>query len=138
MKNFIVKLFINSVSVFLLATYVLGGVHVTDFGYAVLVALVLSLLNASIKPILVVFTLPVTILSLGIFLLFINTAIIELAAYLVPNRGFVVDSWWWAFFFSILLSFLNSLLERAIRVPTVSKPDDNEMKIFDKDGNRIA
>jgi len=112
---------------------------VASFGYAVLVALVLALLNASIRPILVVFTLPVTILTLGIFILIINTAMIQLTAYLVPNRGFVVDGWWWAFFFSILLSFLNSILERFIKAPTPAiQQEDKEMKIYDKDGNRIA
>lgn len=138
MKNFIIKLCINSISVFILANYVLGGVHVTSFGYAVIVAVILALLNASIRPILVLFTLPATILSLGLFILIINAAIIQIAAYLVPNHGFTVDSWWWAIFFSILLSFLNSIIERIVKAPTVSQPDDNGMKIFDKDGNRIA
>jgi putative membrane protein len=138
MKNFILKLFINSISVFLLATYVLGGVHVTSFGYAVLVAVILALLNASIRPILVVFTLPVSIVTLGFFVLVINTFIIEIAAYLVPNDGFKVDGWWWAFFFSILLSFLNSILEKLVTPATRTEPVDNGMKIFDKDGNRIA
>ena len=138
MKNFIIKLFINSISVFILATYVLGGVHVASFGYAIIVALTLSILNSSIKPLLVLFTLPATILSLGLFLLVINTAMIELAAYLIPDRGFVVDSWWWAFFFSVLLSFLNSILERLISIPMRSQSNDNGVKIFDKDGNRVV
>lgn len=138
MRNFILKLFINSISVFLLATYVLGGVHVTSFGYAVLVAVILALLNASIRPILVVFTLPVSILTLGFFVLVINTFIIEIVAYLVPNDGFKVDGWWWAFFFSILLSFLNSILEKLVTPATRPEPEDRGMKIFDKDGNRIA
>ena len=139
MKSFIIKLFISSVSVFLLANYILrGGIHVSSFGYAIIVALILSLLNASVKPILVALTLPISIFTLGLFLLVINTAMIKLAAYLVPNNGFQVDGWWWAFFFSILLSFLNSILEKAIAAPTNSQPNDNGMKIFDKDGNRVA
>jgi putative membrane protein len=111
---------------------------VTSFGYAVLVAVILALLNASIRPILVVFTLPVSIVTLGFFVLVINTFIIEIAAYLVPNDGFKVDGWWWAFFFSILLSFLNSILEKLVTPATRTEPVDNGMKIFDKDGNRIA
>lgn len=139
MKNFILKLFINSISVFVLAKYILtGGVHVESFGYAVIVALVLALLNASIRPLLVLFTLPVTVLTLGIFILIINTAMIQLAAWLVPNGGFRVDGWWWAFFFSILLSFLNSVLERFVRNTTQPSVPDNGVQIFDKDGNRIA
>jgi putative membrane protein len=86
---------------------------------------------------LVLFTLPATIFSLGLFLLFINTVIIELAAYLIGN-GFRVDSWWSAFFFSILLSILNSLLERVIKQSNQTISRENDVKIFDKDGNRIA
>lgn len=136
MKNFIIKLFINSIAV-VLAAYLLRGVHVESFGYAVIVALTLSLLNISIRPLLIIFTLPATILSLGLFLLFINTAMIKLAAYLI-GTGFRVDSWWWAFFFSILLSFLNSILERLINAPTQTISTENDVKIYDKDGNRVA
>jgi putative membrane protein len=136
MKNFIIKLFVNSIAVGI-ASYLLSGVHVESFGYAVIVALTLSLLNVSVKPMLVLFTLPATIFSLGLFLLFINTVIIELAAYLIGN-GFRVDSWWSAFFFSILLSILNSLLERVIKQSNQTISRENDVKIFDKDGNRIA
>jgi uncharacterized membrane protein YvlD (DUF360 family) len=76
--------------------------------------------------------------TLGFFVLVINTFIIEIAAYLVPNDGFKVDGWWWAFFFSILLSFLNSILEKLVTPVTRTEPTDNGMKIFDKDGNRIV
>jgi putative membrane protein len=137
MRNWIIKLFLNSIAVLLAAYFLRGGVHIASFGYAVLVALTLSVLNASIKPVLVVFTLPVTIFSLGLFLLFINTMIIKIAAYLL-DPYFIVDSWWWAFFFSILLSVLNSILENMIKVPNPAVSRDNDMKIYDKDGNRIA
>jgi putative membrane protein len=72
-----------------------------------LVALDLSLLNVFIKPLLVLFTLPVTILSLGLFLLVINALLIILCAKIVG--GFVVDGFWTAVFFSIILSLLQSL-----------------------------
>ncbi len=136
MRNFIIKLFLNSVAV-LLASYMLHGVHVESFGYAIIIALTLSLLNVFIKPLLIIFTLPVTILSLGIFLLFINTIIIEIAAYLI-GRGFQVDSWWWAFLFSILLSILNSILENLLKLPNQTISREKDVKIYDKDGNRIA
>jgi putative membrane protein len=137
MRNFIIKLFINSIAV-LLASYLMRDhIHIESYGYAILVALTLSLLNVSVKPLLIIFTLPVTILSLGIFLLFINTAIVELAAYLIGD-GFRVESWWWAFFFSILLSILNSILEKLLKAPTQTISKENDVKIYDKDGNRIA
>jgi putative membrane protein len=137
MKNFVIKLFLNSVAVLLAAYFLSGGVHVASFGYAVLVALTLSVLNVSVKPLLILFTLPATILSLGLFLLFINTVIIKIAAYLLTPY-FVVDSWWWAFFFSIVLSILNSILDKLLKLPNQADMRDNEVKIYDKDGNRVA
>jgi putative membrane protein len=137
MRNFIIKLFINSLAVLLASFFLREHIHIDGYGYAIIVALTLSVLNISVRPILILFTLPVTLLSLGIFLLFINTAMIELAAYLV-GPGFRVDSWWWAFFFSILLSFLNSILERLLKQPNQTISKENDVKIYDKDGNRIA
>jgi putative membrane protein len=137
MKNFIIKLFINSLAVLLASFFLRDHIQIGGYGYAIIVALTLSVLNISVKPVLVLFTLPVTILSLGIFLLFINTAMIELAAYLI-GPGFRVESWWWAFFFSILLSILNSILEKLLKLPNQTIPKENDVKIYDKDGNRIA
>ena len=137
MRNFIIKLFINSVAVLLTSIFLKPHIVIDGYGYAIIVALTLSVLNVSVKPILVLFTLPVTILSLGIFLLFINTAMIQLTSYLV-GPGFRVESWGWAFFFSILLSFLNSILERLLKFPNQTISKENDVKIYDKDGNRIA
>ena len=137
MRNFIIKLFINSLAVLLASFFLRNHIHIDGYGYAIIVALTLSVLNVSVKPLLVLFTLPVTIFSLGIFLLFINTAMIQLASYLV-GPGFWVESWGWAFFFSILLSFLNSILERLLKFPNQTISKENDVKIYDKDGNRIA
>lgn len=136
MRNFIITLFINSIAV-VGAAYILKGVHVESFGYAVIVALVLSLLNSSIKPIVVAFTLPFTIVTLGLFMFFINAAMIKLTAYIIGD-GFRVDGWWSAIFFSILLSILNSILENLLKLPNQTISRENDVKIFDKDGNRIA
>jgi uncharacterized membrane protein YvlD (DUF360 family) len=70
-------------------------------------------------------------------MLFINAAMIELAAYIIGN-GFQVDSWWWALFFSILLSILNSILEKLLKLPNQTISRENDVKIYDRDGNRIA
>jgi putative membrane protein len=91
----------------LLAAYLLPGVHVEHYGHALLVALVLSIANIFVKPILILFTIPLTILSLGLFLLVINALIIILVDYFVP--GFAVDGFWWALAFSLVLSIFNSL-----------------------------
>lgn len=137
MRNFIIKLFINSIAVLLASYFMSGHIHISSYEYAVLVALTLSVLNVSVKPLLILFTLPATILSLGLFLLVINTAIIELAAYLIGD-GFQVDSWGWAFLFSVLLSILNSIIEGLIKSPKQVETRDDGVKIYDKDGNRIA
>jgi len=109
--NTIIKLLVNAIAVFVLAN-ILSGVHVDGYLSAIVVAAVLSILNLLVKPILVIFTLPVTVLTLGLFLLVINGLIILLASEFVG--GFAVDSIWWAIGFSILLSILQSLLQSLV------------------------
>ena len=84
----------------------LPGVEVASFGTAILVALVLAGLQLIVKPILVILTLPITIITLGLFLLVINAILILIIDYAVP--GFTVSSFWTALLFSILLSVLGS------------------------------
>ena len=69
--NSIIKLLLTAVAVFLLAK-LLGGVIVDGYGSAIIVAIILAVLNLFVKPILVIFTLPITILTLGLFLLVVN------------------------------------------------------------------
>lgn len=90
-----------------LTAYLLPGVDVDGYGTALLVALVLAVANVVVKPVLVLLTIPVTVLTLGLFLLAINAIIILLVDYVVP--GFEVDGFWWALFFSVILSLFNSL-----------------------------
>ena len=109
--QFIQKIFITASSV-MLASYLLPGVHVSTFWIALLVALVLSLLNVVVKPLLVLVTLPFTIFSFGLFLFVINAVIILIASAWV--KEFKVDGFWWALIFSIIVSFITSLLEKLI------------------------
>ena len=110
--KFILRLLLSALAVVLLANF-LPGVHVATYGIAILVALVISLLNLLVKPLLVILTLPVTILTLGLFLLVINALIILLASSLVS--GFNVDGFWWALLFSLLLSILQSILFTVLK-----------------------
>src|SRR5690606_8357985 len=87
--------------------YLLSGVSVTDYGTAILVALVLAIVNVVVKPILVILTIPITILTLGLFLLVINAVIILLVDNVIG--GFEVDGFWWALLFSLVLSIFNSI-----------------------------
>ena len=105
--NLLIKIPITSGLVLLIANF-MPGVRVAGFTTALIVAIVLGLLNIFIKPILVIFTLPVTILTLGLFLLIINALIILLCTKIVG--GFSVDTFWTALFFSVILSLLLSIM----------------------------
>jgi len=102
----IVRVLVTSILV-LLISHFMKGVHVASFTTALFVAIVLGLLNAFVKPILVLFTLPITFFTLGLFLLVINGLIIILCSNIVG--GFVVDSFFTALLFSIILSVSQSL-----------------------------
>ncbi len=93
----------------------LAGVSIDSSVTAVLLAIVLALLNGFIKPLLIIFTIPITIVTLGLFLLIINIVIIKFAAEIVP--GFRVDNNWAALWFSLLLSFVSYLIEKIIGKP---------------------
>ena len=110
--NGIVRFLLSGVAV-LLTAYLLPGVHVEHYGYALLVAALLSVANVLVKPILVVLTIPITILTLGLFLLVINAVIILLVDYFVT--GFNVDGFWWALGFSLILSIFNSLFSDLLK-----------------------
>jgi len=105
--NVLVKILLSSIAV-IIASYLLPGVYVDDFITAVIIAVLLSLLNVTVKPLLVILTIPITVFTLGLFLLAINAVIILIASSIVP--GFVVDNFWWALIFSLLLSLINALL----------------------------
>ena len=105
--NFIIKLIISTLAV-MMVSYILPGVHVQSFGIALMVACVLAFLNALIKPILVLFTLPITLITLGLFLLVINAIIIIITDRLID--GFEVSSFGIALLFSLILSIVTSVM----------------------------
>lgn len=110
--NFLLKVLVSTFAVFISA-YFLPGVGVEPFTTAIVVAFVLAVLNALLKPVLIILTIPVTIMSFGLFLLVINAFIIQLAAYLV--RGFDVANFWWALLFSVILTLVTWVLESPVR-----------------------
>lgn len=105
--KFILRLLLSALAVVILSK-VLPNVEVDSYMTAIIVAVALSLLNFIVRPILVILTLPVTIVTFGLFLLVINAAIILLANKIID--GFTVNGFWWALLFSLLLSFLQSIL----------------------------
>jgi putative membrane protein len=107
-SRFFLKVFITAVAA-LVASYLLAGVYINSLVTAFVVAIVLALLNNFIKPILIFLTLPITIVTLGLFLLVINILIIKWTASLV--EGFAVDGWLSALLFSLIITVVTSALE---------------------------
>ncbi|HEY0031138.1 MAG TPA: phage holin family protein [Bacteroidia bacterium] len=117
--KFLIQLVISTLAV-LISSYVLPGVDIdgNSFLTALVVAAVLSFLNAVLKPIMIILTIPVTVFTFGLFLLVINALMILLADKIVD--GFHVDGFWYALLFSLILSLVTSVLEG------VKKRDENE------------
>ncbi|HKC35528.1 MAG TPA: phage holin family protein [Chitinophagaceae bacterium] len=107
--NFLIRVLVVAAVSFGLA-HLLGGVHVTDFWTALVFAVILALLNMFIKPLLILFTLPVTFITLGLFLFVINALVVLLASKFVD--GFSIDNFWWALLFSIILSIITSAIDK--------------------------
>ncbi len=109
MQKWLIKILVCAVNVFILA-YILPGIEIKDMLTALFVAAVLSLLDGFVKPVLILLTLPATLLTLGLFLFVINACIILIDAHFV--HGFKVETFWHAMLFSILLSFFNSFVHK--------------------------
>jgi putative membrane protein len=107
----ILNFIITSLLILLLAKF-LPGIHVASWWTALGVAIILALLNIFVKPLLIFFTLPLTIVTLGLFLLVINAIIVLLASKLVS--GFAVEGFWYALLFSVVLSFIKSILDSIL------------------------
>ncbi len=112
----IIKLLITAIVAYFLPK-ILSGVQVADFTSAIIFAVVLGLLNLIVRPILSLLSLPITILTLGLFSLVINALIILLADRF--TEGINVDGFWWALIFSVALSVITSILESIL----ISKED---------------
>jgi putative membrane protein len=106
--KFILKTLVSALAVFFSA-YILNGVYLDGFPTAILVALLIGFLNAFLRPILIILTIPITFVTFGLFLLVINAAIILLADYTLP--GFSVNSFLTAVLFSIIVSIITWILE---------------------------
>jgi putative membrane protein len=112
--RFIIVILLNGAFVYITSA-LLTGVEVKNFWMAILVGLVLGVINATIKPVITVLTLPFTIITFGLFLLVINAAMVMLTNAIVP--GFAVAGWWSALFFSIIMSLLNLIVADLKRKP---------------------
>lgn len=115
LSDFILQTFLTAMAV-LVGAYFLPGIALDGFGSALLVALALALLNQFVRPVLILLTIPATLLTLGLFLFVVNALVILLADWMV--LGFNVRNFWWALVFSIILSlvkgFLNMLFPKDV------------------------
>jgi putative membrane protein len=107
----LIRWLINALALLLLP-YVLKSVYVEDFGTALIVALVLGFLNTLIRPLLILLTLPITLLTLGLFALVINGFLFWFAAQFI--QGFYVTGFWAAFFAALLYSIVTTLANKLI------------------------
>jgi putative membrane protein len=107
--KFILKIIISALAI-IVSSLLLPGVEISSAWNALVVAAVLSFLNAIVKPIMIILTIPITIFTLGLFLVVINALMILLAAYLVD--GFSVNGFWYALLFSIVLSLTTTVFEK--------------------------
>lgn len=101
-----------------IASRLLPGVSIEGPEALLLSGLCFGLVNAFLKPILFILTLPITVLTLGLFALLLNAGILLLVAWIVP--GFTVDGFWQAFFAALLVSFVSFLINLLIRRPSIT------------------
>lgn len=112
MKNSWMSRFLLNILAIMFCAWLLPGIEVNGFVGAVIVAVVLGIINAIVKPILIFFTLPITLITLGLFLLVIDSFMILLADAMLDSIW--VKSWLWALIFGIVLSIVNSLLHSMV------------------------
>ena len=102
---------LNAVALLIVA-YILPGITVASFGSALIAALLLGLLNTLVKPVLVILTLPITVVTLGLFLLVLNALVFWFVGSVL--KGFQVDGFWWAFLGALIYSVIASLLSGLV------------------------
>ncbi|MBL7902284.1 MAG: phage holin family protein [Bacteroidia bacterium] len=121
--QFLIKILVSALAIYLVAL-IMPHVQIDDQLTVLLVALVLAFLDAIVKPLLTILTIPITIFTFGFFLLAINAFIILIATRLVP--GFHVDGFWWALLFSLILSITNGFLNSALGINRLKEREDRE------------
>lgn len=100
-------LLVNSIAV-LIASYLLSGIRVDSIVTVLLLVIVLGVINTFIRPIVLLLTLPINVITLGLFTFVINAVIVLLAGWLV--QGFTVSNFWWALLFSLVVSLVSAFL----------------------------
>ena len=112
--RFLINWFVYALAIGITA-WILPGVHLNGVFAALFTAAILGLVNGILRPVLFIFTLPLTILTLGLFIFVLNALMVLLAAAIV--QGFIVDGFWWAVLFSLILSVVIYILGEATEPP---------------------
>lgn len=110
--EFILKIIVSSITL-MLASALFKNFYVENIWYAIMASLIISVLNVSVKPVLVYLSLPVTIMSLGILYPLINVVILKLTSLILGN-SFVLEGWFMAFFIAIFISYVTGALEAGV------------------------
>ena len=125
-RFYLIKLLLTTFSIVFAAWILQKGIHIEDpkLTTGIIIACTLILINMFIRPLLIRFTIPLSIASFGIFIIFINAFVIQLVDFLVPK--FSVDNFGWALLFSIIVSFCTTLLEGIgnTKIVKISQDDD--------------
>jgi len=103
----LIAILINTIAVWVTG-YILPGIHMQNFGTSIIVAIVLGLINAFLRPIIFILTLPINILTLGLFSFVIMGLLVYLVSAIVP--GFTVNNFWWAILFALVVALINWFL----------------------------
>ncbi len=109
--NVLIKILIGGISV-LIADYLLSGVSLDTWVTAFVLAGVIILINFTLKPLMIILTFPITLITFGLFLLVINATVVLMAEYFIP--GFTVASFWWAMAFALVLSIINGIFGNSL------------------------
>lgn len=113
----------------LLASIILKGIHVDSLKTAVIAAAILGVINVFLRPVLLILTLPLTILTLGVFAFVLNALMLLLVAYFVP--GFDVDGFFWAFLGALTISIVSWLANRFINISDSGEPPKKKSDVID-------
>jgi putative membrane protein len=111
LKSFIVHVIVSAL-LLVAVDYLLGGLAIAGFGYALMAAVVLGIVNTIVRPVLILVTLPITIVTLGLFLFVINALMLLLAAAVVP--GFTIDGFGTALVAALLLALFNLMASSVL------------------------
>lgn len=112
MATLIVKWLVNALAIFLVGYFFGEHIHVPDFMTALWVALVLGIVNVIIRPILLIITIPINLMTLGLFTFVINGLMFWIATKFVHN--FTIDSFWWAILGALIVSVIATVLDRLV------------------------